>query len=351
MKATNKRPGENLTEAQKRELAAELGLVEFESDDMQNVLAELGESGGGTVRVDRLRDGRTREFVDEFDVASFTLKLLRDVAGGGDYILQVRDADKKYRKQSRISIAANAKPVVVTPSEPSGFDKLSAELRKQNELLTMLLMKGAAPAGGSRKEVLEELQIMASIVGGKGGGLGVESILNVFKTGVEVAQQAGGDGNPWPAAVVTLADKLAEPLALLATKLATPAVRVPVHPAQPGVPALPVAKPKPQETGMLGTNLKLKMGVNFLIERAVAESPAELYADLILDNVADEILKTYLGEGVDKMVEILAGVDPRVNEHVEWFRSLGQAVAEAMADDVTDAARSAAGNGAPGETS
>ena len=76
-------------------------------DDLMRVMAELGESGGGSVKVERLREGRRPEYVDEFDVSGFSLKLLRDQHGGGEYRITVKNSNKQYAGSQTVAIAAS----------------------------------------------------------------------------------------------------------------------------------------------------------------------------------------------------------------------------------------------------
>lgn len=380
MKATDKKNAargnalEELSEVEKRQLAAELGLMpDVEGDELTRVLDEVSGSGGGVVRVHRVREnGKQPEFVDEFDVAAFSLKLLRDVAGGGEYLIRVLNSARQYQKQARVSIAASVKPVTLSPApaaESAALDKITAALEKQMQLLTMLMMRqGQQPdANAQRRAMLEEFQLISNIVGGKGGGNDLSSTLDAAKSLMEFANiNGGGDGSPWPSVVATVADKLAEPLMLLASSMsrrkAAPgaAPAQPQRPAVPGQPrpaALPPAKPtQPLTEEEVTTDEddeaeELLDAIDFLVNKAEKGGDPKFFAQLVLSEVDHDTLRTFLSQGVDPMVAELAKLDERVNQHLGFFQNLGQVVATELNVDAATPASTAAGKGAPGVNS
>ena len=66
---------------------------------LETAAGELLGGGGGSVRIERLRPGGKFEFVDEWSLEHFSLKELQTVFGGGEYLLRLRDGEKRYYKQ------------------------------------------------------------------------------------------------------------------------------------------------------------------------------------------------------------------------------------------------------------
>ena len=82
--------------------------------------------------------------------------------------------------------------------------------------------------------------------------------------------------------------------------------------------------------------------VAMLVKKAVEDSDPALYADLILDNVPEEMIRSVLAAGI---VPTLAAVDARVKDHAEWFESLGATLGEAMTDHAPESGGPSAPDG------
>lgn len=86
--------------------------------------------------------------------------------------------------------------------------------------------------------------------------------------------------------------------------------------------------------------------VGFLIGRAAAGADPGLYADLVIDNVPESMLRHVLAGDV---VAQLSQIDPRVAQHAQWFRDLGAMLSEALRpDDAATGSSSPAANGDTG---
>jgi len=67
--------------------------------------------------------------------------------------------------------------------------------------------------------------------------------------------------------------------------------------------------------------------VAMLVEKALEGSDPALYADLILDNVPEAMIRSVLSGGI---VAVLGAVDARVKDQAEWFEQLGVVLSEAL---------------------
>lgn len=325
-------------------------------DDLAQVLGELVDSGGGSLKIER-HAGGALEFVDEWDAGAFTFKALQEQYGGGKYRLTAKDAARRFRFQRTVAVAA---PRVVPSTEPAALDKLAEVMRafmdQQNKILALLAGRQQAPGVTSdqvRSAVLSDLQAMRQIVGGDSGN-STEKLMEALKLGVELAREgAGGESDNLVPVIGKFLDTFGQPLAEAMTARAVtppPALAPPPRvtpapaPVSPGAGASPGQPGKEQKPMM---NTKMREAVAFLVERAQSDADVGLYADLILDNIPESILRPILDGDV---VERLAALDQRVRENAEWFRDLGAVLREALADAAGPGSEPAAGDGGPGET-
>lgn len=320
------------------------------ADELQAVLAELDSAAGGKVKVERKRtsDGRL-EFVAKVEASLFSLEWLQEEHGGGEYRVTVMDAANRYKGSKTLLVSQPLKPAKpVAAAAPDGLEKLAAAIQEQQKVLTMLLLRGGAPGAAApvdpeamRRALLQDLVTMKQLFGDRGSSaLDPSSLLELVKTGVELARDSGGgDGDSWARVVEKLVETAGPGLGDLATSAAG-ALRQ--YSAGAGQAPPPAAAPRPQlAPGATLPNPKpekkmdLKAILNLAIDRAAAGADPMLYAEVIVDIAPDALLKPFLdgvtdGQGV---VAKLALLDPRVNQHAEWFRDLGQAVLDALADD------------------
>lgn len=319
-------------------------------DLLAGVVSELGESGGGTVKVERVRDGKRLEYVDEFDAAAFSLKALQQQFGGGEYRVTVKNSKGRYVKSGNVAIAQPRQVSAPAATAPDGLDRLASAISKQGEVLAMLLLRQQQPAApaqdqsAARNQLLQDMVLMKQLLGGQ--QLGPERIIELMKTGMELARESNSDGGiDWSRALEKGIEVFGTPLAAMLES--RPAPRASPALARSPATAMPAAVQRPPQQEVKPVLSGISKWIGFLVERAASNSPPELYAELIVDNVPDAIVRQYLGGGPDQAVERLAELDGRVREHLDWFKRLGSAVAE-FEDDAADPAGPSAGDGATG---
>lgn len=352
------------------ELAASASFdPEQPEDDLARALAELGESGGGRVKVERVSDNRKLlEYVDEFDAAAFSLKELQQQYGGGEYRLTVRDAGGRYVKSGRVMIAQPRQAPGAAPAEPSGGDKLAEVMRAQGEqlqraLALMMLQQRTAPASAVtpdqvRRELLQDMQLMRDLVGGGGQQIGADKLLEVLKLGMEIARDSEGGGD-WVSLAAKALDALGEPIKEALTQRAggspAPAAAIPGRapgrpipaPATAGASPNPQPQQRPREGRMFGA-FNLQGAVAFLVAKAAAGADSTLYADLILDNLPPAQLPILQQLLAGDVVESLAAFDPRVRQQAQWFRDLGDELRQMLQESDAAEPGSDAGGDADG---
>ena len=90
--------------------------------------------------------------------------------------------------------------------------------------------------------------------------------------------------------------------------------------------------------------------LDFLVKKAASGSNPDLYAELVLDNMPEALVRQFLADG--DPVAKLARFDKRVSLHEQWFRDLGKAVTEALnADDAGAGSSPTAADGDAGGNS
>lgn len=311
----------------------------FEVDELGQVLGELDSASAATIRVERMREGKRPEYVGEMSPSGFTLANLQERFGGGEYALTVLDGARRYVKRTTVAVAPPLKPASAPAAEAAGIEKLAqaitTQLQQQGQLLQLLVMQSRLGGGGAavtnqdpatmRKQLLEEMQLMKGIIGG-GQSVGPDKVLELVMKGMEIAKEtAGAGGDSWPAIAGKAIDVLGEPLAqLVQAQALAPAMPSQTSPASsPAAGARAIARPQPQQV-----NPMFKQYLSFLIGKAAADADPALYADLILDNVPEHLIRQFLADA--DPVAKLAAFDARVNQHAEWFRDLGRACMELL---------------------
>lgn len=335
------------------------GMPELDEDELSMALGEMEDAGGAIVRVERLREGKRPQFAGELSAAGFSLPLLQERFGGGDYALTLLDRLRRYRKRSTVSVDAPLVSPVKADAPLSGLEKLTqavmASMKHQQEMVALLMSRGQATAAPiidpqvMRTQLLQDLSLMKQIVGG-GQGVGPDKLIEVLKAGMDIARDAAAGGEGDVMSVISKAvDVLGQPLAdMMRANTATPA-------AQPVgsmvMPALPIAgevspAAKQQAKQQRGGGMNVQQALKFLVAKAGAGADPGLYADLILDNVDPAVLERLLSGDV---VASLSQFDARVSAHAQWFRDLGAMLSEALrADDVGTGSESPAADGDAG---
>ena len=326
-----------MSAARKPDTKPELLLLDGEPADsapdaLASVLSELEDSGGGVVRVERLRDAKRPEFCGEIDVRGFTLLAVQERFGGGEFMLRVLNAKRQYRTQTTVAIAQPLK-APEAPAAAGALDKIAALLSDQQKTLSLLVahgLGGGAGAGQTRMQVLEELKVMREIIGGSAAPIGPEKILEVLNSGIQLARDtAGGDGDGLYGVIAKAIEVLGPQLSgVLQAAAQAPRAAASPHPAMP--PAIQLER-APMNSPLDGQQDKqLRLYVAFLLQAASLGQSPEGFVGLVLDSVPEDVVRAFLAEG--DPVEKLSAFDARVRDKAEWFRALGALLQEELSD-------------------
>jgi len=352
-------------------VASDIALTSQEIDaiedqvSLQQVLMSLGQSSDmATVRL--YRQGKAGEPDKFLKMFSPTEWLAYDLAGvlqdygGGDYRIRVYNEKTRLLKnvpasieEPRGGIKRQLEPLTSTP-QPNNNDLLNAigQLAITMQSATMAAIEKLAitltpKPVESRADFFKELQLMKAIF----EPAQKSDPMQAFMAAVTfLKENTPRDGETTGADVfMSLVEKFAPKLlgamemnaqAALPRQPASaparaispgPAVNVSATPLQtasdvPGAPAPDISR---EESEM---NLRLKMSVGFLVAQAKAGNPVDTYADMILDNVGDDLHAQILTKTTQELSAFLAQYDPEVLKHSEWFAQLHAALLEMLTE-------------------
>lgn len=295
---------------------------------LSEVLAQLGEDEAGVAKCIVWRvatDARgDDEWLYEVSAADFARRDgVGDICkryGPGIYRIRVYSGGRIYTHK-RIKIGA---PII--PDVPPGSDvtalraEVAASLGAFSANFEKAIEKLAAaqPKPLSLREQLGDMVALKDFIGG--GGARPASALSQVKEMAELigalkslipATEGGGMGN----AMLRLGEKYLPQIIETVQKLPVPGGAAPVAPV-----AREIAEaPEGDDMGAL-RDMQLKWALNFLIDSAARNLPAETYADLAIDKVPVPELNRLLNRA-DWLSE-LNKLDIRVMDHQAWFTQL-----------------------------
>jgi len=319
--------------------AAVYNIVERDeqSNELEAALDEIGNVQNSFIKVERMREGKPPEYVHQYAADGFSLGLLQDHYGGGEYRLTGR-CNGKYKFRRTVSVA-QPKPKPATHPETASSvannqDVLAgiAELMRQQsermngQMMQMFMLMNRSQqstAGPDRMEVLRELQVMKEIFGGNSDAYGPERGLDLIKQGIEFGKEIVGGETSNMDVLLKGMDAFAGPLA--------DALRISNEEKQKSI--VTNAADKPKEAKQVQHPMKMQLA--FLVRQAAGGANPELYAELVMDHVSQDQLKQFFAGSTDP-IDALAKIDPRVAHHRPWFELLIKEIVNLMDEDNVD---------------
>lgn len=326
---------------------AQLGIVAENPADSYEPPAELMARNDAFISVHRI-DPNTKEriYCCQYAPAEFTLERLRLDKGGGYYWVKLLAPNPNNRGRPSVFWSAYPKlegpprtdnqpssGAVVTVHPQTTHDNV-ALLSAIKELGTLIgqALHQPQPAAPTRKEMLEEMRLMRDMFQPtqpetpQAGGIG---LLREMLTLARELQPSDPDASP-AAILMNAADKLLPMLGTVLAAQAQPVVTQPAQPAQP-VQVHPLIQAAPPESDM---NMRLKLGIGYLVSQAINDAPPDTSAYMILDNVPDDDIQSFVSR--PDWLEFLASFDPRVTQYAPWFGKLREEIVTILAESSDD---------------
>jgi hypothetical protein len=269
---------------------------------------------------------------------------LRDEHGGGDYEIRVYKNNKLHRKLTECIGAPPPKPLF----QPK--DNSTEIMQGFNKLAELLAAQKAQPSVQTGTNALEMMTGFAALITAmkplfdRPATPAVPAVpqhdpLELVLKGMEMAREFGGEGNTGSTMMDILRDVVKGVAPALANMAATQAAAPAALPHNPGgftlpppvtihppVPAAPGNNPQPAnakvQPPMMQSlqNIAMKKYIAMLCKKASEDANPELYAELILDNVPYETVKSYLSR--PNLADEMAKLDGNVNKFRPWFAEL-----------------------------
>lgn len=314
---------------------------------LESVYSELGIEGeiDATVHVTQFQDNGMEAHIWRGDPADYDLESLAKKFGSGQYRVKVyvRDPNTGKKPQranrviawkltpdedARIKQGLNAVPPLSAPTPAPLLTADAIALAVKNALPAPVVAPQINPM-----ELMKSIgEVMRSFAPQpQQNSVSPMEVMRLFANVMRESRDAepierGVNAGPGDI-FLRLIDKFA-PLfekTLAGQASATPQLNAPAQTGQP---------PQPQLTEQDEMNLRLKMGLAFLVAQAEAGNDATTYADVVLDNVPDEALEALAKN--ENWFDELSAVEPKIRQHRQWFVTLMNEVREALKDEETD---------------
>lgn len=264
------------------------------------------------------------------------MQKLQDDFGGGRFEVRIYKNKKIFRRI----------PVVVSPPlkskepVPPPQNDLTAlvnaiatqQERQFNQLKeTLLQIAGrntAAPPDtmammGAMMGAMTQMKDFLAPAQNNSASISPDKMIDVLMKGMEIGRDSGGGGGGETNFLDIVKTALTSPLLLsAATQAVRPPATNPVSFPAPQIPgktnANPVKITQPVETNKM--NPIIQKNLNMLVTKAENDADPILYAEFILDNVPESMVRDFILR--DNLIEELNKINPKVEQHKEWFLQL-----------------------------
>lgn len=306
------------------------------------------------------------------------MERLRDVHYGGDFKLQIRNKRGHIETYQNVSVVRKERPKdekekkddiaaiieAVKGDQSNSSDMLTAMMAQQQQNMQMMMqqsqqqmtllieaMKANKPDVSNQPTMADMMGMMVSMKELSGGNEKevdpMEQFLNGLKMGKEMGD-TGGNDNILQTAIKTLGPSIAEATTALTNMPKTPTMPAQVAPRQRPMTepqlAAPTPEPEASKEEVLQVRVpgqennpqtepngdpemdqqQLMVKMQSLLEMchgaATINADPETYANLLLDQVGEELARQYIGDN-DRYEQLFVFV-PALVEHREWFDDL-----------------------------
>jgi len=343
-------------EPEHQDLPLDVAQPATELDALQSLMGELAGSSSAKITVYRCTRNQPQAYVFQCSPEGFSLDDLRDKYNGGEFRLYISRNGALW-KNIKVCVEPGQVAGVAEPA-PAAAAELAAVLRdglaRQAEAVRELVQRASsAPpspfAGLDIPAVITAISAALTALRPPpapaplpvDSDRGIDMLLKGIELARELSPSGGAAGEQSMLGVLSDLVKsplLAQAVGAMAAQGAQaqgPARRqAPAHQQVPALqaPAQAIPKPAPvldQGQARNGENdvlpRILKQYLPMLVARAAEGSDPGLYADLVLDNVPDTMLRDVLALRPSPLDALIAAHSP-VQRHWAWFRALLTAV-------------------------
>jgi len=337
-----------VTEEEPQQDAEYIEVIDGEEDEdqqldaLEGMISEFQGAADAVVNVYRQGEGKNMSFLFRTNPGEMSggeiMEKCRDRFGTGDYRVHIRKGPRLVANKP-FSVEAE-KDDEIEPAKNGGLDTMAfITMMQESNKQTMTMFTEAMRAFASNQNnapVFDPVAAQASLMSQLASLKQMSEPKDQSKDavamliqGLTLAKELGPkDGE------TNSSDILLEGIKQFAPALTNAAQQIQAR--GPGNPALP-APGDPQanadadrerEMGLRQVMMRQQLG--FLVQNAAADKNAELYAELLLDQLGEKIVLDFIAtpDAMDKLIAI----NPDVGNYRPWFEALRGSILELTAD-------------------
>lgn len=251
------------------------------------------------------------------------MERLRDEYDGGKFFIQIYRNKKRYKRMT-VTVEAPKKnaPAVIKNEMADILKAIGDQQERQFAMLKETLLQ----IGGKQTAPVDPMTMMSSMLGAmlqmknfvspaEQNSVSPDKMIEVLIKGMELGRDSSNGGNETN--ILDVVKETVKALPALATFTQVPEKPRPVQPPLNKNPKQISNEPKPEVNKMQKI---IAHNLNMLVEKAEKDSDPILYAEFILDNVPEEMIKQYILR--DDLIEEMSKINPKVLDHRKWFTEL-----------------------------
>lgn len=315
--------------------ADEAQLVDYEISDQKltsadkniNALISALNDSSGTAIVGLYRqNGSGKEslvFLESFAADKYQnddlLMYIRNSYGSGDYRIQIRE-DGRLRANKLVSVETpknvSRETSGESPAVMQAIQTMADQIQRQNAQIQQMLQ--SKPAENEESFLNKMLVYKQLFDNGPQKSQGMAEILQTVSGLKELGINIGGITTEKEEGFGDMLEKF--------SPLLMSAMNQPQQPQQPQhQQPHPQYKQNPtQDKKAMFQQMKIKMGISQLLKGASKNADAGFYADMIVDQVGDEVAAQFITS--DNAIDQLIKINPKVGDYKDWFVDVGEHV-------------------------
>lgn len=338
------------------------------ADRVAAMLADVAGDARAKVKLYRLGSDGKMVWCDDMTPEQFEtggLPSIRNRWGAGDYVLALYGTTPGKAgspngfgliTRQTVSIAPDLTAPAEAPAAHSGLSQVLATIAEGQRAMLEALTRRPETQADPLQQMGVMLGLMTQMRQAMGGDgprekpRGVVELLTELRALKDLGGELLGGEKAEPSDPLTAA--LPEVLSLIKTATAqqaapgaAPALPMPAVQLPPSIPpATQENPPVPEITDPQQLIAQLQKHLRNLVKLAAANVDHELGADIVYDNLPDELIEAMRGEA---WFDMLSSFEPGVTPHREWFDKVRALVLEWFANGHPDDADDAPADGAP----